>query len=215
MNQNKIKQVVRRIVMKYLQITIYPKISEVQSIDGYLSRLEAISLFSVAHKLPRNSNIVEIGSWKGKSTYCLSKGLRQGTVYAIDPFNAEGDPDSEASYEKNQGIIPLLDQFQNNMKRLDVFDKIVTLQGYSSDFIGKIPDISLLFIDGDHSINACKFDYENFSPNIICGGYLLFHDYRPLDKNLGPTWLIENVIVPSNKFTHIRTFDSLWVGQKK
>jgi hypothetical protein len=211
----KIKHIFRRLVVKYLQITIYPKISDVQSIDGYLSRYEAIMLFSVAHKLPINSNIVEIGSWKGKSTYCLSKGLSQGRVFAIDPFNAEGDPDSEVSYEINQGKIPLFDQFQNNMRRLEVINKIVTLQGYSSDFIGKIPEISLLFIDGDHSIKACNFDFENFSPNIICGGYLLFHDYRPLDKNLGPTWVIENVVVPSKKFTHIRTFDSLWVGQKK
>lgn len=36
--------------------------------------------------------------------------------------------------------------------------------------------INVLFIDGDHSYGGCKDDWENFSPFVVEGGWVLFHD---------------------------------------
>ena len=77
----KIEQLIKRSILK--------KIHSFHGLDGWLTDDEATGLYRVARKLPRNATIVEIGSWQGKSTYCLAKGLRLGKVHAIDPFNAD------------------------------------------------------------------------------------------------------------------------------
>jgi hypothetical protein len=54
------------------------KILPFYSIEGWLKIEEAAALYRLARRLPPDSTIVEIGSWKGKSTYCLARGLRKG-----------------------------------------------------------------------------------------------------------------------------------------
>ncbi len=185
-----------------------------QTVEGFLAPLEAIGLYKYASRLGPDANIVEIGSWKGKSTYCLAIGLAKGTVFAIDPFDASGEQGSAQTYDRMKGEQPLLDQFKHNMKTLGVLDKIHVLQGFSKEFIGKVNTIDLLFIDGNHSIEACQFDYEQYAPNLNIGGFLLFHDFNPTRKELGPTWVIENLVIPSQQYEFCELIGSLWIGKK-
>lgn len=67
------------------------KIRKYRNIERFLSPKEAILLYKIAASLAKNSTIVEIGSWKGKRTYCLAKGVKCGRVIAIGPFDASGD----------------------------------------------------------------------------------------------------------------------------
>jgi hypothetical protein len=132
-----------------------------RDIDGWLLPDEAETLYLLAMLLPLRSNVVEIGSWKGKSTYCLAKGLpRGGQIFAIDPFDASGEPGNIEVYQQHKGDIPLLDQFRENMSRHNVMSRITPMKGFSYQFVGQIPRIDLLFIDGDHSIKACDFDFS-------------------------------------------------------
>ena len=193
---------------------ILKKISPYLAIQGWLSPNEALGLFKTAAKVPKNGRIVEIGSWKGKSTYCLAKGLKSGTIFAIDPFDASGENESAVVYEKEKGTTPLLNQFTERMKTLGVLHKISPLVGFSRDYRKKISDIDFLFIDGDHSKEGCQFDFETFSPKVKVGGYLAFHDYRPEMPALGPTWVINTLVLPSKTFKEIGRYDALWVGQK-
>ncbi len=191
-----------------------PQIKDYRHIEGFLSPYEAVGLYQLASRLGPNSTIVEIGSWKGKSTYCLARGLRHGRVIAIDPFDASGEQGSHEIYLVHRGSAPLLEQFTRRMRDLGVADKIEVLHGYSTQFVGQIPRIDLLFIDGDHSIDGCGFDYMNYAPALVQGGYIAFHDYDPHRKDLGPTWVIEQKVIPSGHFRKVRVYDSLWVGQK-
>ncbi|RZM05403.1 MAG: class I SAM-dependent methyltransferase, partial [Pedobacter sp.] len=180
----------------------------------FLSMREAATLYHFATTVPHGGTIVEIGSWKGKSTYCLARGLKKGKVFAIDPFDASGEGGSAEIYQQGQGNQPLLKGFKNHMRKLRVLGKINILKGYSKDFVNQIDQINLLFIDGDHSQEGAEFDFRSYSPAIANGGYLLFHDYDASRKELGPTWVIENFVVPSNEYEFIGLFDSLWVGRK-
>lgn len=186
-----------------------------REIDGFLSPYEAVALYQLAAALPPGGTILEIGSWKGKSTYCLARGLQQGKVFAIDPFDAAGEPGSHELYLARRGSSTLREQFEQRMNTLGVLDKIVVLQGYSTQYVGHVPRIDLLFIDGDHSIHGTGFDYLNYEPFLASGGYIAFHDYYPERKDLGPTWVIENKVLPSGRYMPRGRYDSLWVGQKK
>jgi predicted O-methyltransferase YrrM len=193
---------------------IFSKISEFTEIEGWLSKQEAYGLFFFANKLKKNAVIVEIGSWKGRSTYCLAKGLKKGKIYAIDPFNADGEQGSKEKYEEAKGSLPLIDQFKETMIRYELLNKIEVLKGYSNQFINNFQQIDFLFIDGDHSIKGCESDYLNYSPKIKKGGYIAFHDYDLKRKELGPTWVINNWIKINPNYKFIKQLDSLWIAQK-
>ena len=191
------------------------KIRHFKDIEGWLTLHEAIALYRLSSLLPKGSIIVEIGSWKGKSTYCLARGLKEGKVFALDPFDGSGDEWSEKIYLAHRGDKPILQQFISNMKKLKVLDRITTIVGVSSQFVGMFEKIDFLFIDGNHSIEACDFDYSSFSPYIISGGYLAIHDFDSSRSHLGPTWVVKNRVLNSSEYEFIGLFDSLWVAQKK
>ena len=44
--------------------------------------------------------------------------------------------------------------------------------------------IHLLFIDGDHSYATVRADIANWTPKVVPGGIVAFHDYAPTKKNL-------------------------------
>jgi predicted O-methyltransferase YrrM len=199
-----------RIIRRLESSWIRYRIRRYRQIEGWLSLEEAEALYKTASRLPDGSTIVEIGSWKGKSTYCLARGLRKGQIIAIDPFDASGDE----VYRESKGDEPLLRQFSRTMKKLGVLHKIRICQGRSEQFVGEIPLIQFLFIDGDHSKEACEFDFISYEQALEPGGYLAFHDYYPERRELGPTWVIDNLVLPSNNFKRIALVKSLWFGQK-
>ena len=66
----------------------------VAGIGGWLTPKEGRLLYDLARRCTGRGVIVEIGSWKGKSTIWLANGSRRGAgvkVYAIDPHTAESD----------------------------------------------------------------------------------------------------------------------------
>lgn len=200
----------------FIENRIRKKISAFEGIDGWLTPDEALGLYLLASKLPPGATVVEIGSWQGKSTYCLASGLRSGTIYAIDPFNASGGFDlrSEQEYMEKKAEKDLLAQFRQNMDSLGVLSKIRVKQGYSSQFAGDFEKIDLLFIDGDHSIPGCTADFEQYAPRLAPGGFIAFHDYYPDSKDLGSTFVVNNMVMPSANFRFYRSFDTLWTARK-
>ena len=183
-----------------------------RNIEGWLTSREAVALYRLARRSAPGSKIVEIGSWKGKSTYCLAKGLREGVIFAIDPFDGSGETGNR--YDALKGEIPLLRQFRANLDRHDLLRKVEIKVGPSSKFSGSIKDIDILFIDGDHSIEGCANDFNAYSPDVKAKGILAFHDYNARRSDLGPTWVVDHLVVPSGQWTLIERHDSLIVFRK-
>lgn len=135
---------------------------------GYLSHIQG--------------NIVEIGSYVGKTTSFFSRALLEEgedrIIYSIDPFTG--------SIEHQQFIDANLEGFYNgttfplyvkNLKDLGVYANVIPIAAHSDKVAvsWNLP-IRILFIDGDHSHDQPMRDYLNFSKHIHQDGYLLFHD---------------------------------------
>jgi predicted O-methyltransferase YrrM len=191
-------------------------IKDYKKIEGWISPDEAIGLFSIAKRLGPNAKVVEIGSWQGKSTFCIAKGLKSGLVYAIDPFNGDGGEDAASTdvYSKESSNKNLLNIFLSNMKELELADKIIVKKGYSSAFASEFDSIDFLFIDGDHSIKGCTEDYQLYAGKIVKGGFIAFHDYYQDRPEIGPTHVVQQMI-PKDGFKFYAQYDSLWIGVKK
>ena len=103
------------------------------------------------------SSIIEVGSYKGRSTFALCFGCR-GTVYSVDNFQDGGYEE----YLNNVGFMP----------------NLVTLKKSSETAAKELKDIKvdMVFIDAGHDEPSVKRDIQLWAPKalkLICG-----HDYN-------------------------------------
>lgn len=169
-------------------------------LDGWLHPQEGKFLYKAAKNCKGKGVIVEIGSWKGKSTIWLAKGSKAGSgvkVYAIDPHT--GSSENRDKY----GKVWTYPEFEHNITEADVQDIVVPLIKTSEEsgreWDGKA--IELLWIDGAHEYEMVKQDFELWSQYLIEGGIIAFHDTIGWS---GPRRLVKEEIYTSRNFTDVR-----------
>jgi predicted O-methyltransferase YrrM len=177
-------------------------------IDGWLSDAEGEFLYNAAKNCKSNGVIVEIGSWKGKSTIWLAKGSKAGNsvkIYAIDPHTGTS--------QKRHGEVETLTEFKENVKGANVEDVVVpvvkTSEEAERDWDPK--PIELLWIDGAHDYEMVKLDFDLWSPYLIEGGTIAFHDTIGW---LGPERVVKEEICNSPNFANVRFIDSITYAHK-
>ena len=146
-------------------------------IEGWLSETEGYALLLAAAHGPGNGEIVEIGSWMGRSTCWLAAGSQlkcREKVHAIDPFDG-GPMLRHLAVIQEQGTT--YHSFVDNLISVGLFDyvePIVATSQQAAQTWNK--PIRLLFIDGDHSYEAVKTDFEQWSRFLIADALIAFDD---------------------------------------
>ncbi|MCI0459362.1 MAG: class I SAM-dependent methyltransferase [Gemmataceae bacterium] len=117
--------------------------------------------------------IVEIGSARGRSTCTLALACRQngrGKVYAIDPHTINDWTD--------RGVEATSLQFLRTRLRADGLEPWCEVLVQESRAVARTwsKPIDLLFIDGDHSFEGVRADFEAFQPWLKESGFVVFHD---------------------------------------
>ena len=145
-----------------------------KDVEGFLTNKDGSLLFNLSKKVKGSGVIVEIGSWKGKSTIWLAKGSKKGNgikVYAVD--HHMGSPEHKSSL----GELWTFEEFKANIDRADVVDIVIPIVETSADASRDFDDpIELLFIDGAHDYHSVKSDYDEWSHKVVDGGIIAFHD---------------------------------------
>ena len=142
----------------------------------------------MAKSLNKNEIAVEIGSWKGKSTIWLAAGSKKGNramIYAVDTFTGSSE------HQKPGKIIWNFDEFKLNIKKAGVDDIIRPIVNTSKKAAEewKLP-IKFLFIDGAHEYEFVEKDFSLWSPYVVDGGIIAFHDTTPDLKAILKNWAI-------------------------
>jgi predicted O-methyltransferase YrrM len=171
----------------------------IADIPGWLTDEEGEALYELAKECTGRGVIVEIGSWKGKSTTCLGLGSRAGKrvqIFAVDPH---------ADYR--------FGEFKENLERAGIADLVTPVPSTSQ---AKAPDfhepIELLFIDGSHEYEDVKADFEQWVPKVVDGGTIAVHDTTLWD---GPKRVVEDNVYRSTQFKDVRfVFGSTTVATK-
>lgn len=140
---------------------------------------------------------VDLGVDWGFSTFCFAI-PRIGHVYGIDSF--EGD--DYAGYRDDSVYNLVL----NKQDKLHLQDNLTFIKGYFDD-VAKTwnKKIDILHIDGDHSYESVKNDYEVWSKFLTDDGVILFHDtcIEELNGNhYGVKKFFDELDLPKCTFTH-------------
>jgi hypothetical protein len=169
-------------------------------IDGWLSDDQARRLWDRARELPSGATVVEIGSFRGRSTIITALALPPDTrVVAIDPHggNDRGPQEFEgkaAEAETDHHV------FLDNLDRAGVSDRVVYVRKFSDVAHGDVDgDIDLLYIDGAHRFVPARSDVVNWGARVRVGGTMLIHDSF---SGLGVTLAIFAVLTGSPEWEY-------------
>jgi len=156
-----------------------------EHVEGFLSPAEAHQLYRLARDFtpPARPVVVEIGSWKGRSSIMLASGLMgkaQSRLFCVDTFCGDEDPDYQRKYYSplmERDPRDLEETFRFNLSSCGLQHIAAPLKGYSFDRCrGWRQPIDLLFIDANHEYPAVLRDFEDWSPFVKHGGVIAFHD---------------------------------------
>jgi predicted O-methyltransferase YrrM len=160
----------------------------IADIPGWLTDEEAEALYELARRCRGDGVIVEIGSWKGKSTVCLGLGSQEGNdvpVYAIDPH---------ADYR--------FGDFKTNVERAGIAELVRPIASLSQPAADTFDEpIELLFVDGSHEYDLVLEDFEKWVPKVVDGGWVAFHDTT---WTAGPRKVVGHAIYRSRRFKDAR-----------
>jgi len=176
-------------------------------IDGWLSDSEGELLYKLAKSVPSGQAIVEIGSWKGKSTVWLAKGAEAGQknkVHSIDPHSG-----SEAHI--NGGETNTYPAFIGNLTKAGVQDIVVPLVKTPAEAAKRWrKGIGLLSIDAVHEYEDVKRDLLSWELHLLPGARVAFHDC----DQAGPAQVVKEYINHSKDFTIVQHVATIVVAVK-
>ena len=174
-----------------------------------MTKNEGIFLYESAKKVLDSHTIVEIGSWKGRSTICFGKGVKDGrnaTILAIDPHTGSSE------HHKIFGKVDTFDEFISNIQRAGVDQFIKHIRERSEitvrNFTGSI---GFLLIDGSHDILDVKTDYRLWFDKVVDKGIVAFHDSW---SRIGPNIITARILLTSSQIKNPKLVDTLTVFEK-
>lgn len=185
----------------------------VEKIDGHhsVSDREGEFLYNVSKNCVGKGVIVEIGSWKGRSTIWLGRGSKAGNkvkVYAIDPHT--GAPIHREIY----GRVWTFEEFKRNIKTSNVDDVVMPVVKTSEEAEKDWNEpVELLWIDGNHEYKFVKLDFDKWSPHLIDGGIIAFHD-TIFHTMTGPKKVVVENLYKSDKFVDIGLIGSITFAKR-
>jgi O-antigen biosynthesis protein len=170
------------------------------------------AMFAVSALKPRV--FVELGSYRGVSycAFCQAvKSLKTNTkCYAVDTWEGDahaGELENSAFYKLQNHHNPLYADFSRLVRA--TFDD--SLQNFADK------SVDLLHIDGLHTTEAVKHDFETWLPKMSERGIVLFHDTNVRERNFGvwQFWAKLKEDYPNNfEFLHGHGLGILSVGSE-
>ena len=126
-----------------------------------------------------HTRIIEIGSWKGRSTKALAH--PGAVVWAVDTW--QGVPDDPTQHKLYRDTPGAWDEFRTNLAAEIDDGRVVPMKMDRLKALNILerrygPTFGMIFIDADHRYEAVCEDIHAALPLIHRGGILCGHDYH-------------------------------------
>lgn len=137
----------------------------------------------------RPINVLEIGTKFGGTFYIWNKINPDGMNISVD-FSDGGQHGGVSEEEMDERDLWFQERFDNcHFIRGDSHDKETKIKvaelvrNHRQISLENIEDIDFLFIDGDHSYEGVKKDFEDYRPFVKKGGIIVFHDVNDSERH--------------------------------
>jgi predicted O-methyltransferase YrrM len=188
---------------------------------GFMPDAEGRALYEVAVASARRGPLLEIGTYCGKSAVYLGAAARASgsTCFTIDHHRGSEEQQAGWPYhdgslvDPRTGRIDTLPRFRRTIEQAGLEDVVVAIVGDSVRVASfwSTP-LGMVFVDGAHAFDDVLADFRAWSPHVVTGGTLVFHDVfaDPADGGQGP-YEVWRIAVASGDFDPIAELGSLRV----
>lgn len=173
----------------------------VSAVEGWMTPDQGRRLFAAAARCLPGGRIVEIGSFRGKSTIVLATAAPEGVeIVAIDPHagNDRG-PQELVGFEAEAADDHAV--FNANLIAAGVAGRVRHVRAFSETAHPEVGDpIDLLYIDGAHRYAPARRDIAEWGARVGEGGTLLIHDSF---SSIGVTLAILRELSAGRRFRYV------------
>ncbi|MDG9701879.1 class I SAM-dependent methyltransferase [Streptomyces sp. DH37] len=158
---------------------------------GFMPADEGLALYAAAVDAARlGLPLLEIGTYCGRSTILLADAARRadGDVTVLTLDHHRGSEEQQPGWEYHDpelvdpevGLMDTLPSFRRTLHAAGLEEHVVALVGRSprvaSVWGGRL---GMVFVDGGHTDEHARADYEGWAPHLAEGGLLVIHDVFP------------------------------------
>src|SRR4051812_4547373 len=178
-----------------------------RSVDGWMTEAQGHRLWEAAARVAAGAQIVEIGSFRGRSMIVLARAAPQaGSVVAIDPHAGNDRGPQEIDGFQDDAALDH-EAFNRNLEGAGVRDRVTHLRSFSAEAHGGVTGpIDLLYIDGAHRYAPARDDIRSWGDRVPGGGTMLIHDSF---SSIGVTLAILRELVAGRHWRYVGRSGSL------
>ena len=182
-------------------------LAEIDGVEGWLSTDQATRLYNAAASTRSGDQIVEIGSFRGRSTIVLAGAAPDGVdVVAIDPHagNDRGPREISGFEAEAAGDHEV---FNANLAAAGVADRVRHVRAFSDEALHLVSaPTAVLYIDGAHRYGPARSDIRQWGAQVADGGSMLIHDSF---SSVGVTLAIVRELMFGRRFRYVGRSRSL------
>ena len=191
---------------------------------GFMPEEEGLALYQTGLEAAPLGPMLEIGSYCGKSAIYLGAAAekKMGVLFSVD--HHRGSEEHQPGHEYHDprlvnpatGEVDTLPIFKATIVKAGLENSVVAVVGGSAEIAARwTRPLSLVFIDGGHSVEAARADLDGWVPHVLPGGFLAIHDVFPNPADGGrPPYEIYRLALDSGDFEEARAVESLRVLRK-
>ncbi|MFH1615456.1 MAG: class I SAM-dependent methyltransferase [Planctomycetota bacterium] len=205
----------RKINKVYSQQLDQAVINNLLAVEGHTTPRQCAVLFYFACSLPAPGRIVEIGSFKGKSTVWMAQALKlqksTDKIVAIDPHLNTGDRNIVPQYFEESSY----ETFLGNVSKTGLTQWVQPVKETSrqASEIWNGP-IKLIFIDGAHRYEDVLTDLTLWEPFVRKNGIIVLHDTKPGNNFPGIRRAMNEYLKSSPRFKEILQLLNMTIFEK-
>jgi predicted O-methyltransferase YrrM len=160
----------------------------------WFSESSCTTLASLARSVESlDGDIVEVGSWQGRSTCALANAVHPATVHAVDTWQGSSGEISEFL----AGRRDVYAEFVSNVEALTNGNVVAHRMGWREYFATNLSRVRFCFVDAEHTYTEVRDTVIAVLPKMVPGGLIVGDDihHPPVQRAVIDVLGVDGVMV--------------------